>query len=77
MIDPPTALAFSLFENKGVHALLLGSGLSSAAQIPTGWEITKVVFLNRSATRRHLAVGVKKLQWLRSAVTHANFPILI
>ena len=40
MIDPATALAFSLFENKGVYALLLGSGLSRAAQIPTGWEIT-------------------------------------
>ncbi len=40
MIDPATALAFSVFENKGVYALLLGSGLSSAAQIPTGWEIT-------------------------------------
>jgi hypothetical protein len=42
MIDPSTALAFSLFENKGVYALLLGSGLSRAAQIPTGWEITLI-----------------------------------
>lgn len=33
-------LAFSVFENKGVYALLLGSGLSRAAEIPTGWEIT-------------------------------------
>ena len=40
MIDPATALAFSVSENKGVYALLLGSGLSSAAQIPTGWDIT-------------------------------------
>jgi len=40
MIDPNTALAFSLFENKGVYALLLGSGVSRAAEIPTGWEIT-------------------------------------
>lgn len=40
MIDPAHALAFSVFENKGVYALLLGSGLSRAAQIPTGWEIT-------------------------------------
>ena len=40
MLDPIAALAFSLYENKGVYALLLGSGLSSAAQIPTGWEIT-------------------------------------
>ena len=40
IFDQMTALAFSMFENKGVYALLLGSGLSRAAQIPTGWEIT-------------------------------------
>lgn len=40
MIDPATALAFSVFENRGVYAVLLGSGVSRAAQIPTGWEVT-------------------------------------
>ncbi len=40
MIDPTTQLAFTLHENKGVYALLLGSGLSRAASIPTGWDIT-------------------------------------
>lgn len=40
MIDPITAVSFSVFENKGTYALLLGSGISRAAQIPTGWEIT-------------------------------------
>ena len=39
MIDPATALAFSVFENKGIYALLIGSGVSRAAHIPTGWEI--------------------------------------
>lgn len=38
--DPLTQLAFSVYESKGVFALLLGSGLSRAAEIPTGWEIT-------------------------------------
>lgn len=38
--DPVTQLAFSVYENKGVYALLIGSGLSRAAEIPTGWEIT-------------------------------------
>jgi len=38
--DPLTRLAFSVYENPGVFALLLGSGLSRAAEIPTGWEIT-------------------------------------
>jgi len=39
-VDPMIQLAFSIAENKGTYALLLGSGLSRAAQIPTGWEIT-------------------------------------
>jgi len=40
MIDPGIALSFSVFENRGADTLLLGSGLSRAAQIPTGGEIT-------------------------------------
>ncbi|WP_431635284.1 SIR2 family protein [Dyella sp. KULCS107] len=38
--DAITQLAFSVYENKGVFAVLLGSGLSRSAEIPTGWEIT-------------------------------------
>ena len=38
--DELTRIAFSLYENRGVYALLVGSGLSRAAQVPTGWEIT-------------------------------------
>ena len=33
-------VTFSLYNNKGAYALLLGSGISRAAGIPTGWEIT-------------------------------------
>ena len=40
MIDPLNSLAFSMQANPGVYALLLGSGVSRSAQIPTGWEIT-------------------------------------
>jgi hypothetical protein len=42
MIDLPAfdALALSLHHDPGVHAVLVGSGLSKAAGIPTGWEIT-------------------------------------
>lgn len=40
MIEPIVSLAFSVYENKGVFALLLGSGVSRAAEIPTGWEMT-------------------------------------
>ena len=40
MVDPIHSLAFSVHANRGVYALLLGSGVSRAAKIPTGWEIT-------------------------------------
>jgi NAD-dependent SIR2 family protein deacetylase len=42
MIELPEfeALALSLHHSPGVHAILVGSGLSRAAGIPTGWEIT-------------------------------------
>lgn len=40
MIDPVLSLAFSMHSNKGVYALLLGSGISRSAGIPTGWEVT-------------------------------------
>ena len=39
-VDPVKRAAFAVHENKGVFALLLGSGISRAAEIPTGWEIT-------------------------------------
>ena len=38
--DVAMRVAFSDYENRGVYALLLGSGLSRSAEIPTGWEIT-------------------------------------
>ena len=37
--DKITKLAFSLHSSPGVYALLLGSGISKDAGIPTGWEI--------------------------------------
>ena len=39
-IDPLTGLAFALQSQPGVYAVLLGSGVSRTAQIPTGWGIT-------------------------------------
>lgn len=40
MIDPLHSLAFSVQANRGVYAVLLGSGVSRSAKIPTGWEVT-------------------------------------
>ena len=39
LIDPLQSVAFSVQANPGVYALLLGSGVSRSAGIPTGWDI--------------------------------------
>ena len=39
--DPFQQLAFSLHDQRGTYAVLLGSGISHAAGITTGWEITE------------------------------------
>ena len=51
MIDPIHSLAFSIQANPGVYAVLVGSGLSRAAKIPTGWDIT--LDLIRKLARLH------------------------
>jgi hypothetical protein len=40
-IDPRIALATSLQASPGVYAVLVGSGMSSAAGIRTGWQVTQ------------------------------------
>lgn len=40
MIDPLLGLTFNLEANPGTYAVLVGSGISRSASIPTGWEVT-------------------------------------
>jgi len=53
MLEPITSLAFSMQSAKGVYALLLGSGISRAAKIPTGWEITLELVRKIAAAQGH------------------------
>lgn len=39
MLDPVLSLAIAMQSDPGVYALLVGSGLSRSAGIPTGWEV--------------------------------------
>jgi hypothetical protein len=41
VFDPQVMLATSLHSQPGVYALLLGSGVSTGAGIPTGWGVVK------------------------------------
>lgn len=66
MIDLPPfdALALSLHHSPGVHAILVGSGLSRAAGILTGWEIT-VDLIRRLAALDSVAEHDDWVQWYR------------
>ena len=52
VISPTESLAFSMHANPGVYAVLVGSGVSRAARIPTGWEITQDLVRKLAALRK-------------------------
>jgi hypothetical protein len=41
MLDPILSVAVSMHNNKGVYALLLGSGVSRSSGILTGWDVVQ------------------------------------
>jgi SIR2-like domain len=66
VIDPLNSLAFSVYENKAVYCLLLGSGVSRAAEIPTGWEIT-LDLVRRVAALEGVTDQVNWASWYKDA----------
>lgn len=44
-------MAFSLYSNKGAYAVLLGSGISRPAHIPSAWEVEEVLIERLAATQ--------------------------
>lgn len=40
-MDPTISLTFAVQKNPGVYAVLLGSGVSRAARVPTGWDVVE------------------------------------
>ncbi|MCY4012138.1 MAG: SIR2 family protein [Gammaproteobacteria bacterium] len=64
--DPSAMLAFSVYGSPGVYALLVGSGLSSAAGIPTGWDIT-LDLVRRVAALRGETDHADWADWYRQA----------
>lgn len=55
-------MAFSVYNNPGVYALLLGSGVSRAAEIPTGWEIVKDL-IKQIAVAQGEAISENPIEW--------------
>ena len=62
MIHPTESLALSMHANPGVYAVLAGSGVSRAAQMPTGWEVT-LDLLRKLATLRGQKCDPDPEQW--------------
>ena len=65
--DLMTRLAFLMHENRGVYAVLAGSGLSRAAGIPTGWEIT-LDLIRRVARGQGEPEQTDWAEWYRDSV---------
>ena len=75
--DSVTQLAFSVYENKGVFAVLLGSGLSRSAEIPTGWEIT-LDLVRRVATAQGVPEQSDWAKWYREETgQEPNYSVLL
>jgi hypothetical protein len=64
MIENLTTLSYSLYHNKGVYALFLGSGISRNAGIPTGWEIV-VDQINQLAALNKESISGTAEDWYR------------
>ena len=67
MLDPLTSTAFAIHNARGVYALLLGSGVSRAANVPTGWEVTLDLIRRIAATTNETdTCGDDPEAWYRS-----------
>jgi hypothetical protein len=66
MIDAMTSLAFSMYSGKGIYALLLGSGISRAAEIPTA-----------SSQKGHQAIAKLAAKGYIRVIVTTNFDRLI
>jgi len=62
MNDILTTISFSIFSNKGVYALLLGSGVSKSAGIPTGWDIV-IDLINQLAAMKGEDCSANPEKW--------------
>jgi hypothetical protein len=56
------SLAFSIHNSPGVYAVLLGSGVSSSAGIPTGWGIVQDL-CRKVAAGRQDEPGTDPIAW--------------
>lgn len=68
-IDPITTLALSIQSSKGTYALLLGSGVSRSAAIPTGWEVV-IHLIEKLAVAQNEVASPSAERWFKSKYDH-------
>jgi len=61
-IDTFSTLVMSVFNNKGVYALLLGSGISLEAKIMSGWKVTEDL-IRKLAIAQGETVPANPFEW--------------
>jgi len=77
MIQPLQSLAFAIQSSKGVYALLLGSGISRTARVPTGWEVT-IDLIRRLAQLERADCGEEPEVWYRQRFgSGADYSVLL
>lgn len=64
MVDKEMALTFSIRNNPGVYALLLGSGVSTDAGVPTGWGVV-VNLIGKLAEVEGEDIDSAPVEWYR------------
>lgn len=65
VLDPMLSLAFSMHAHRGGYALLLGSGISRAAGIPTGYQVV-LDLIRRIAAVEHEDPGPDPEAWFQT-----------
>ena len=65
MVDSVVRLALALHSDRGAYAALLGSGISAAAGIPTGWQIVTDL-ISKVAALEGTVVGEDPIGWYRA-----------
>ena len=60
-----TTISFSIFSNKGIYALLLGSGISQPSGIPTGWDIV-LDLINKLAVLKREECTPDPITWFKN-----------
>ena len=64
-IDNLTSLILSVYNNKGVYALLLGSGISLEAKIMSGWKVTEDL-IKKVAVAQGEEIPDDQFEWYRN-----------